>query len=200
MKPPIATTLPLHIPATLKLQISPEQFAAIAPHNRDLRLERTATGELIVNPPTGWETGERNSSLTAQLYYWNQDNNDPGKVFDSSTGFTLPDGAILSPDASWVSRDRWDALTDAQRETFPHVCPDFVAELRSKSDALTLTQAKMQEYLTNGARLGWLIDPKRQVVEIYRASREPEVLSRPASLSGEDVLPGFVLKLDRIWA
>ncbi|MCC5899959.1 MAG: Uma2 family endonuclease [Phormidium sp. BM_Day4_Bin.17] len=192
-------TLQLNLPNTVKFHVTPEQFAAIATHNRDLRLERTATGELIVNPPTGWETGKRNSSLTAQLYYWNQDNNYPGEVFDSSTGFTLPDGAILSPDASWVSSERWNALTDTQRDTFPHICPDFVVELRSKSDALQPTQAKMQEYLANGARLGWLIDPKRQVVEIYRASAEPEELSRPANLSGEDVLPGFVLKLDRIW-
>jgi len=192
-------TLQLNLPNTVKFHVTPEQFAAIATHNRDLRLERTATGELIVNPPTGWKTGKRNSSLTAQLYNWNQDNNYPGEVFDSSTGFTLPDGAILSPDASWVSSARWNALTDAQRDTFPHICPDFVVELRSKSDALKPTQAKMQEYLANGARLGWLIDPKRQIVEIYRASGEPEELSRPANLSGEDVLPGFVLKLDRIW-
>ncbi|OAB57557.1 hypothetical protein AY600_10685 [Phormidium willei BDU 130791] len=192
-------TLQLNLPNTVKFHVTPEQFATLATHNRDLRLERTATGELIVNPPTGWETGKRNSSLTAQLYNWNQDNNYPGEVFDSSSGFTLPDGAILSPDASWVSSDRWNALTDTQRDTFPHICPDFVVELRSKSDALKLIQAKMQEYLANGTRLGWLIDPKRQVVEIYRASAEPEVLSRPANLSGEDVLPGFVLKLDRIW-
>ncbi|UCJ13773.1 MAG: Uma2 family endonuclease [Phormidium sp. PBR-2020] len=192
-------TLQLNLPNTVKFHVTPEQFATLATHNQDLRLERTATGELIVNPPTGWETGKRNSSLTAQLYYWNQDNNYPGEVFDSSTGFTLPDGAILSPDASWVSSERWNALTDTQRDTFPHICPDFVVELRSKSDALQPTQAKMQEYLANGARLGWLIDPKRQVVEIYRASAEPEELSRPANLSGEDVLPGFVLKLDRIW-
>lgn len=199
MKPLIATTHTLHIPATLKFHVTPEQFATLAIHNRDLRLERTATGELIVNPPTGWETGKRNINISGQLYRWYEDNNYPGEVFDSSTGFTLPNGAILSPDASWVSRDRWDALTDAQRETFPHICPDFVVELRSKSDALTLTQAKMQEYLANGARLGWLIDPKRQVVEIYRTSGTPEMRSRPASLSGEDVLPGFMLNLDRIW-
>ncbi|KPQ31627.1 MAG: putative protein conserved in cyanobacteria [Phormidium sp. OSCR] len=192
-------TLQLNLPNTVKFHVTPEQFAAIAPHNRDLRLERTATGELIVNPPTGGETGKRNINISGQLYRWYEDNDYPGEVFDSSTGFTLPDGAILSPDASWVSSKRWETLTTEQRESFPPICPDFVVELRSKSDALKLTQAKMQEYLANGTRLGWLIDPKRQIVEIYRASAEPEVLSRPANLSGEDVLPGFVLKLDRIW-
>ncbi|MCC5899960.1 MAG: Uma2 family endonuclease [Phormidium sp. BM_Day4_Bin.17] len=192
-------TLQLNLPNTVKFHVTPEQFAAIATHNRDLRLERTATGELIVNPPTGGETGKRNINISGQLYRWYEDNDYPGEVFDSSTGFTLPDGAILSPDASWVSSKRWETLTTEQRESFPPICPDFVVELRSKSDALKLTQAKMQEYLANGTRLGWLIDPKRQVVEIYRTSAEPEALSRPANLSGEDVLPGFVLKLDRIW-
>ena len=152
-----------------------------------------------MNPPTGWESGERNSSINAQLYRWNEDNNYPGTVFDSSTGFTLPNGAILSPDASWVSGDRWNSLTDAQRGTFPNLCPDFVVELRSKSDALKPLQTKMEEYRTNGAQLGWLIDPQTKTVEIYRANGETETRSTPQTLSGETILPGFTLNLTRIW-
>ncbi|MGD1901881.1 MAG: Uma2 family endonuclease [Geitlerinemataceae cyanobacterium] len=197
---PPTTTLSLNLPIGLKLHVTPEQFATLATHNKDIRLERTAAGELLVNPPTGWETGERNSSINAQLYRWNEDNGYPGKVFDSSTGFTLPNGAILSPDASWVSSERWDALTDEQRSTFANLCPDFVVELRSKSDGLKPTQAKMREYCSNGARLGWLIDPQSKSVEIYRANGEVEILSNPSAVSGEDILPGFALSLSRIWS
>jgi Uma2 family endonuclease len=152
-----------------------------------------------VNPPTGWETGERNRSLTGQLDHWYEDHEDLGKAFDSSTGFILPNGATRSPDASWVSRDRWEALTPEQTGTFANICPDFVVELRSPSDTLGSLQAKMQEYMDNGARLGWLIDPQNRRVEIYRQGKEVEVLENPNELSGEGVLPGFVLNLHRIW-
>jgi Uma2 family endonuclease len=195
----LSQTLPLNLPTTLKLQITPDQFAILAASNRTLRLERTAQGELSVNPPTGWETGERNRSIIGQLDRWYDLNGCPGKAFDSSTGFTLPNGAIFSPDASWVSPDRWNALTDEQKGTFAAVCPDFVVELRSQSDPLKTLQAKLQDYRANGTRLGWLLDPKTHTVEVYRADRAVEVLSNPATLSGEDVLVGFALNLTRVW-
>ncbi|NJN62010.1 MAG: Uma2 family endonuclease [Coleofasciculaceae cyanobacterium RL_1_1] len=195
----LSQTLTLNLPTALKLQITPDQFAILAASNRTLRLERTAQGELSVNPPTGWETGERNRSIIGQLDHWYNLNGCPGKAFDSSTGFTLPNGAIFSPDASWVSPDRWDALTDQQKETFAAVCPDFVVELRSQSDSLKALQTKLQDYRANGARLGWLLDPKNRTVEIYRSDRAVEVLSSPTTLSGEDVLVGFTLNLTRVW-
>lgn len=192
-------TISLLIPHDLILKVSHEQFVKLAEANRELRLERTAQGELIVNPPTGWETGERNIRISGELYLWWRNAGKPGKVFDSSTAFTLPNGADRSPDASWVSQSRWDALTDDQKQTFANVCPDFVVELRSRSDSLKTLQEKMQEYRDNGARLGWLIDPKNRQVEIYRQGQDVEVISQPEALSGEDVLSGFVFQLDLIW-
>ncbi|MBP0016382.1 MAG: Uma2 family endonuclease [Cyanobacteria bacterium SBLK] len=196
---PDPETLLLEFPKTLKLYVTPEQFAALAARNRDLRLERTATGELIVNPPTGWETGRRNSRIGGELYLWWCSAEEPGEIFESSTGFTLPNGANRSPDASWVSQERWDALTSEQKRTFANICPDFVVELRSNSDTLKSLREKMQEYLENGAVLGWLIDPKNRKVEVYRLGLEVEVLSNPTELSGEEVLPGFVLNMRRVW-
>lgn len=193
-------TLSLELPTELLLTVTDEQFEMLAATNRELRLERTAAGELIVNPPTGWETGERNFSITAQLGMWVEHNYNLGKAFESSTGFKLPNGATRSPDASWVSQAKWNALsTEQKQETFAPVCPDFVVELRSDSDTLKPLQEKMCEYMDNGARLGWLIDPKHKRVEIYRAGEPTEVLEAPSELSGEDVLPDFVLMLHRIW-
>jgi Uma2 family endonuclease len=192
-------TLLLTLPTTLKLYVTQEQFEALAASNRDLRLERTAKGELIVNPPTGWETGKRNFSIIGQLGRWYEDNGNLGKAFDSSTGFILPNGANLSPDACWISQERWDALTDEQKGTFANICPDFVVELRSKSDTLKSLQEKMQEYMENGAKLAWLIDPQNRTVEVYRVGLEVEILSNPSELSGEEILPGFVLDLRRVW-
>jgi Uma2 family endonuclease len=197
--PPQSKKLFIELPDSLLLQVTQAQFETLALLNRDLRLERTATGDLIVNPPTGWETGEHNCSLTGQLYHWYEDHEYLGKAFDSSTGFTLPNGATRSPDASWVSRDRWLALTPEQTGTFANICPDFVVELRSASDTLQSLQTKMQEYIDNGARLGWLIDSQNRRVEIYRQEKEVEILKTPTELSGEDVLPGFILNLRRIW-
>lgn len=187
------------LPPTLKLhlELTDEQFFWLCQHNRDLRFERTAKGEILIMPPTGGETGNSNADLTFQLQAWTRQNN-LGKAFDSSTGFKLPNGANRSPDVSWVKRDRYYALTPEQREKFPPLCPDFVVELRSPSDFLKETQEKMQEYIDNGARLGWLIDRKNQRVEIYRPNRDVEILENPATLSGEDVLPGFVLDLQLI--
>lgn len=190
----------LNVPREVALQVTPEQFAALATANRDLRLERTAQGHLVVNPPTGGETGHRNLNLTTQLGVWFEANDTLGIAFDSSTGFELPNGANRSPDAAWVRQERWAALSVEQRQGFIPLCPDFVVELCSKTDSLKDLRAKMQEYLENGTQLGWLIDPKHQQVDVYRAGREVEVLDAPMTLSGEGVLPGFTLSLKRIWA
>lgn len=189
-------TQTLIIPEQLK--VTPEQFAQLAIANRDLRLEQTATGELIVMPPTGGNTGKRNARFTARFIVWN-DETQLGEVFDSSTAFRLPNGAARSPDVSWVQRERWEALTPEQQETFPPLCPDFVLELRSKTDSLKQLQGKMQEYLDNGASLGWLIDIQGQTVEIYRPGEDVEQRIKPDSLDGETVLPGFTLSLGYLW-
>ena len=164
-----------------------------------MQLELTADGELIVMPPTGGETGNRNSELTFQLQAWSRQNRQLGLAFDSSTLFTLPNCAKRSPDASWVRRDHWEALTPKQRQTFPPICPDFVVELRSETDSLAKLQAKMQEYMEQGSRLGWLIDPKSQKVEIYRPGQDVEVLQSTPTLSAQEVMPGFVLDLQPIF-
>jgi Uma2 family endonuclease len=192
-------TLTLELPHAIALHVTQEQFEHLAAVNRDLRLERTATGELIVTPPTGGESGKLNLNISTQLGNWVEANIELGEGFDSSTGFRLPNGADRSPDASWISRGRWEALTPQQRKGFVPLCPDFVVELRSESDSLTKLQAKMQEYLDNGASLGWLIDPQNEQVEVYRTGQPVEVLTKPFELSGEAVLPGFVLNLRRIW-
>ena len=192
-------TLQIQLPATLKLSVTQEQFEALAAVNPDLRLERTSPGELIVSPPTGWETGERNWSLSGELYLWWRNSGEPGKAFDSSTGFILPNGATRAPDASWISEERWQKLTPEQKTKFAQICPDFVVELRSDSDRLKPLEDKMKEYIENGTQLGWLLDPKSRRVEIYRPDSDVEVLENPTELSGEEVLPGFVLELRRIW-
>jgi Uma2 family endonuclease len=193
-------TLALQLPDRLSLRVTPEQFAALTAANRELRLERTATGELIVNPPTGSETGYRNWNLAGELYLWWRNAGEPGKAFDSSSGFELPNGANRSPDVAWVSQDRWDALTPEQRKGFAPLCPDFVVELCSESDTPKDLRAKIEEYIENGAMLGWLIDPKNKRVEIYRLGQRVEVLENPSTLSGEGVLPGFTLNLNRVFA
>ena len=188
------------LPALLELNIdlTDEQFFQLCQNNRDLRFERTATKELIIMPPTGSETGDRNADLTYQLRAWSRQNK-LGKSFDSSTGFKLPCGAERSPDASWVKIERWNALTQAEKERFAPLCPDFVVELMSPSDSAEKARAKMREYMDNGARLGWLINRQQQQVEIYRPHQEVEILLSPQTLSGEDILPGFILDLAEIW-
>lgn len=178
--------------------ITQEQFKKIAAANRDLRLEKTAKGELIIMPPTGCRTGSRNFNLAGQLFVWNE-RSQLGVAFDSSTAFHLPNGADRSPDVAWIRRERWEELTPEQQDDFSPICPDFVIELRSKTDSMKTLREKMQEYLESGLQLGWLIDPKGKTVEIYRANREVEVLQSPINLSGEDVLPNFVLDLQKVF-
>jgi Uma2 family endonuclease len=179
------------------LRLSDETFRRLCRANPDPCPERTANGELVVMPPAAAASSYRNAGLTAQLWNWNQ-RTGLGVVFDSSGGFTLPNTAIRGPDAAWMTRDRWDALPQDEREQCSRVRPDFVIELRSQSDRKKDLRAKMREYRAQGARLGWLIDPKIGTVEVYRPGRPVEVLKRPATLSGEDVLPGFVLDLSGI--
>ena len=195
----LTQTIAVNIPPTLTLTVTHEQFVQLALANRDLQLERTATGELIVMAPTAGDTGYKNLDLEGQLWLWNRQAK-LGKAFNSSTGFHLPNGSDRSPDAAWVRQDRWDALTKEQQESFVPICPDFVLELRSKNDTMEKLRAKMTEYVENGARLGWLIDRKNKKVEIYRQGQDVEILDNPATLSGEDVLPGFVLDLTEVWS
>ena len=192
-------TIAVNIPSTLILSITHEQFVQLALANRDLQLERTPMGELIVMPPTGSDTGNRNLDIEGQLWLWNRQTK-LGKAFNSSSGFHLPNGAFRSPDASWIRQERWDALTPEQRKGFAPLCPDFVLELCSESENMEPLRAKMREYMANGARLGWLIDRKNKKVEIYRQGQEVEVLDNPSTLSDEDVLPGFVLDLTEVWS
>ena len=180
------------------LKLDNQTFEKIVKANPEWNFEQTAAGELVVVPPTGGTSGKKNSNLTYQLEAWNLANN-TGEAFDSNTLFILPNGAKRMPDASWVQRDRWDALTPQQQDGYVPLCPDFVVELRSPTDTLSDLQAKMQEYIDNGARLGWLINPQDRQVEIYRPLQETEVLRSPTNLSGEGVLPGFVLSLQRIF-
>jgi Uma2 family endonuclease len=189
-------------PLVLRLEpvidMSDEQFFELCQLNRDLRLERTSQGDLVIMPPTGGETGRMNFELTGFFGYWVHADGS-GVGFDSSTGFALPNGAKRSPDLAWVKRERWEALTPQQRQQFPPLCPDFVLEFRSPSDALATVQAKMQEYVDSGARLGWLIDPIEKKVYIYRLQAPEECLDNPQTISGDPVLPSLVLELGRVW-
>jgi len=191
------TAITLDLSSVVKL--TDEQYYKLATAHQELHIERNADGTIEIVAPTGGNTGKRNFRLTGQLWAWVEKNPDLGEGFDSSTEFKLPNGANRCPDASWVSRERWEALTPEEREKFPPLCPDFVTELRSPSDSLKRLQEKMQEYRDNGTRLGWLIDPQSRKVEIYRSDREVEVLENPTTLSGENVLPGFELNLRSLW-
>jgi Uma2 family endonuclease len=191
----------LHVPTTVTL--TDEQFYQLCMANEEHRMELTAEGDLIIMPPTGGESGIRNSDLNADLVIWNRQTR-LGYVFDSSTIFKLPNGAKRSPDVSWVIRERWEALSPDDRRRFPPLCPDFVIELRSETDNLPPLQRKMEEYLANGLRLGWLLDPQTPLAEIYRPDREVETLNFSTHqispcLSGESVLPEFILDLTSIF-
>ncbi|MGF1989334.1 MAG: Uma2 family endonuclease [Nostoc sp. ZfuVER08] len=174
------------------LRLTDEQFYQLCMANKDLNLELDAKGELIIVPPVGGESGNQEADLITDLNIWNRQTK-LGIVFSSSTIFNLPNGAKRSPDAAWVKLSRWEALTVEQRQKFPPLTPDFIIELRSQSDPLKTLQDKMQEYIENGLRLGWLINPQAHEVEIYRPTHSVEVLKMPALLSGEEVLPGFEL-------
>lgn len=191
---------PIALNLSSVIQLTDEQFYALAVSQPDhIKLERNSNGDIIVLTPHGAETSNRNGRLLAQLFVWTDQNEDLGLAFDSDTQFKLPNGANRSPDAAWVRREAWDALSDKERQVFPPLCPDFVVELRSPSDRLKPLQDKMQEYMDNGTRLGWLINRQDRQVEIYRAGQSKQVLNFPQNLSGEDILPGFVLDLSKIW-
>ena len=190
------TTLPPQL--TLNINLTDEEFFQLCQNNRDLRFERTAAGELIIMPPTGSDTGNRNFDIAVELGIWNKQTK-LGKGFDSSTGFKLSNGKDVSPDVAWIKKERWDSLTPQQQNKFAPIAPDFVIELRSASDNLKLLQEKMQEYIANGVKLAWLIDRKQRKVFIYRPNCGVEELDNPQTLTGEDILPGFVLDLSEIW-
>jgi Uma2 family endonuclease len=190
------TALTLKLDSVLRL--TDDQFYQLCQDNPELKLERTATGALVIMSPTGGETGKRNSDLIIELGLWNRQTQ-LGVVFDSSTGFKLPNGADRSPDVAWIPQERWDNLTSEQRKRFLPLCPDFLIELLSPTDTWEAGEAKMREYQDNGNTLGWLIDPATRRVAVYRLGQPVEVLESPTSLTGEDLLPGFVLDLQRIW-
>ena len=171
------------------------QFYQLCQANPDLLLERSPQGELIIMPPIGGESGNQEANLIIKVGIWNEQTK-LGVVFSSQTVFSLPGGGDRSPDVAWVKLERWQALTPEEREGFPPICPDFLIELRSRSDRLKPLQNKMQEYLASGLRLGWLINPKGKQVDIYRQGKDVEVVAMPVVLSGEEVLPGFSLTLD----
>lgn len=180
------------------LRLTDEQFYQLCQDNEDLRLELTSEGELIIMAPTGGTTGSSNAEVTFQLRMWAKKDG-TGLSFDSSTMFSLPNGAKRSPDGAWVSRVRWDKLTQGERESFVPLCPDFVIELRSRTDRLKFLQEKMEEYIANGAVLGFLIDPKSKQVYVYRTNRPVERVDNPQTVLGDPELPGFVLDLTEIW-
>lgn len=178
------------------VQLTREQFHKLCEANPDLFLERTPDEELVLMAPVGGEGGNQEAELLGNLWLWNRQTR-LGMVFSSSTLFGLPGGGDRGPDVAWIRQDRWEALTPDQRATFSLICPDFVTELRSRTDRLPPLQNKMQEYLRSGLQLGWLIDPIQKQVEIYRPAQCVETIPFPADLSGEDVLPGFQLRIER---
>lgn len=194
---PWCEPMALHFGTVLK-RLSEDDFFEFCRRNEDLRIELTSEGDLEIMPPTGGKTGKRNFNLTTSFGIWvRQDGNGVG--FDSSTIFTLPNGAKRSPDLAWVLNERWDALTEEQQEKFSPIVPDFVVELRSRTDSLKRLQRKMEEYIQNGAQLGWLLDPKEKKVHVYRPQTEVEILDDPQMVFGEPLLKGFVLNAREIW-
>lgn len=187
----------LHFSPFLK-KLTEDEFFEFCQLNKELRIELTSEGDLIVMPPTGGKTGRRNVRLTIKLGNW-VEKDGTGQPFDSSTVFTLPNGAKRSPDFSWVRNERWESLTEKEQEQFPPLCPDFVVELRSRTDSLQNLQRKMEEYVANGAQLGWLIDPFERKVYVYRPGAEVEVLEDPETVSGEPLLRGFTLDVRALW-
>jgi Uma2 family endonuclease len=179
-------------------KIDDEQFYQLCRYNPELNLERNQKGEIIIMPPTGGETGSYNSELNAEFVIWNRQYK-LGVIFDSSTCFKLPKGSNRSPDVAYIKKERWEQLTQEEKTKFPPLAPDFVLELMSPSDSLKDTQEKMEEYMDNGVKLGWLINLEKKQVEIYRQGQEKEVLDNPKTVSGEEILPEFSLDLTLIW-
>lgn len=190
--------MPLTVELPAIAPMNHDDFAAFCAANRELRIERTASGDVIVMPPASSDTGHRNFNLAVQLGIW-AERDGRGLGFDSSAGFTLPNGAIRAPDAAWMTTERWNTLSESEKASFAPLCPDFVIELRSGSDTLRALQAKMQEYIDNGASLGWLLDPKQRTVHVYRPDRAPQILDNPDCISGDPELPGFTLSMEKIW-
>jgi Uma2 family endonuclease len=190
-----ALTFPLQVNVK-HVHLSNEQFYQLCIHNPELVIERSAQGVLIVMSPVGGDSGSREADQITDLTLWNRQS-DLGKVFSSSTLFKLPGGGDRSPDAAWVERSRWESLTPEQRQKFPPIAPDFVIELRSRTDSLSTLQEKMQEYMNSGVKLGWMFNPQDQQVEIYRQGQAKEYRDLPTTLSGEEILPGFELSVDR---
>ncbi|MBD2107547.1 Uma2 family endonuclease [Nodosilinea sp. FACHB-13] len=190
--------LPLRVNFPASAEMTAAEFYDFCQANRDLRIERSASGEVIVMPPAFSDTGNRNLKIAQQLANW-ADADGTGEAFDSSAGFTLPDGSTRSPDAAWVRLERWTMLTEAEQASFAPLCPDFVIELRSSSDSLSGLKEKMKEYIANGAALGWLIDRKARQVHVYRPHQPPEILVNPDLVSGDPELPNFVLRMAKIW-
>ena len=182
----------------LATKVSDEEFAELCRLNPELQLERTSEGDLVIMAPTGGKTGRRNVKLIVAFGVW-AEKDGTGQSFDSSTLFTLPNTAKRSPDLSWVRNERWNALSALEQEEFPPLCPDFVVELRSRTDSLKTLKEKMEEYISNGAELGWLIDPLERMVHVYRTGAAPEVLEDPQEVSCEPLLKGFVLDVRALW-
>ena len=191
--------IPTGLIALTHRTVTPERFEQLCADYDDWRLELTSTGELIVMPGTSLRTGRRNAHLTSQLMIWTE-NDATGVCFDSSAMFALPNNARRSPDASWVKQEKWDRLSERQKDSFAPICPDFVVELRSKSDRLPVLLNKMSEYRANGASLGWLIDPFKRQVYVYRPDHEIVLLNSPETISGDPLLPGFKLNLTKLWS
>lgn len=180
------------------INLDDDKFYELCRDNPDLRLEKNATGEIIIMSPTGSETSRKNAKIVILFGFWNE-SKQLGEIFDSNGGFTFPNGAIRSPDVSWIEKSRWNRLSKSQQDKFAPIVPDFVLELKSKSDILAEVQAKMVEYISQGVRLGWLINPDNKTVEIYRPGADKQVLENPDKLSGDEVLPEFELNLSKVW-
>lgn len=190
--------LPLVVRLRPVINLSEDEFFEFCQLNGELRIERNAQGEVLIMPPAGAASGGQNAGIVGQLWQWAR-RDETGIAFDSSAGFTLPNRAVRSPDASWITRARWEQLPAEQQAKFAPICPDFVLELRSPSDRLRDLQDKLEEYLANGARLGWLLDPEPRHVYVYRPDAPVERLEAPDTISGDPILPGFVLNLREVW-
>ncbi len=188
----------LNFAPLIKDKVGDEEYEALCRLNPEWRIEMTADGEIIIMPPTHSETGRRNFNLAGQFFVWTQQDK-TGQGFDSSTGFTLPNGAKRAPDLSWIRLERWNILSADEKNSFAPICPDFVVELRSSTDSLKALQTKMQEYIECGAQLGWLINPFERKVYVYRPNAAVEVLDNPQSISGEPKLKDFTLEMKTIW-